>query len=48
VHGSPESCRRQIQAYFDNGVTTSTLAILPLDPELDHWQAVTDLAPNAG
>ncbi|MGK0273942.1 MAG: putative F420-dependent oxidoreductase [Ilumatobacter sp.] len=48
VHGSPEACRAQIQAYFDNGVTTSTLAILPLDPELDHWQAVKDLAPNAG
>jgi len=24
------------------------LAILPFDPELDHWQAVKDLAPNAG
>jgi probable F420-dependent oxidoreductase len=48
VHGSPEACRAQIQAYFDNGVTTSTLAMLPFDPELDHWQAVKDLAPNAG
>ena len=48
VHGSPAECREKIQAYFDNGVTTSSLAILPLDPELDHWQAVRDLAPNAG
>jgi len=48
VHGSPEACRAQIQSYFDNGVTTSSLAILPLDPDLDHWQAVKDLAPNAG
>lgn len=48
VHGSPESCRAQIQSYFDNGVTTSSLSILPLDPDLDHWQAVRDLAPNAG
>lgn len=48
VHGSPEACRAQIQSYFDNGVTTSSLSILPLDPDLDHWQAVTDLAPNAG
>jgi probable F420-dependent oxidoreductase len=48
VHGSPEQCRATIQRYFDNGVTTSTLAILPLDPDLDHWQAVCDLAPNAG
>ena len=28
-------------------VTTSSLAILPLDPALDYWQAVTDLSPNA-
>jgi probable F420-dependent oxidoreductase len=47
VHGSPAACRRQIQAYFDNGVTTSSLALLPLDPELDHWEAVRALAPNA-
>ena len=48
VHGSPAQCRAQIQQYFDNGVTTSSLAILPLDPALDYWQAVTDLSPNAG
>jgi len=48
VHGSPEQCRAQIDAYFDNGVTTSSLAILPLDPDLDYWQAVRDLSPSAG
>ena len=48
VHGSPAECRAKIQAYFDNGVTTSSLAILPLDPDLDHWQAVKDLSPAAG
>jgi probable F420-dependent oxidoreductase len=48
VHGSPEQCRTQIQSYFDHGVTTSSLAILPLDPDLDHWQAVRDLSPAAG
>jgi probable F420-dependent oxidoreductase len=48
VHGSPAACRAKIQAYFDNGVTTSSLAILPLDPDLDYWQAVTDLSPSAG
>lgn len=48
VHGSLAECRAKIQAYFDNGVTTSSLAILPLDPDLDHWQAVRDLAPSAG
>ncbi|BAN01837.1 LLM class F420-dependent oxidoreductase [Ilumatobacter coccineus] len=47
VHGSPAQCRAKIQSYFDNGVTTSSLAILPLDPELNHWQAVKDLAPTA-
>jgi probable F420-dependent oxidoreductase len=48
VHGSPAVCRAKIRSYFDNGVTTSSLAILPLDPELKHWDAVRSLAPNAG
>lgn len=47
VHGSVAECRAKIQAYFDNGVTTTSLAIFPLDPELNHWQAVRDLAPSA-
>jgi hypothetical protein len=46
VHGSAAECRRHIQRYFDNGVTTSSLAILPLAP-FDHWAAVRALAPNA-
>ncbi len=46
VHGSPSQCRATIQKYFDNGVTTSALAILPLDPALDYWQAVKDLSPS--
>lgn len=45
VHGSPEQCRDKIRQYFDNGVTTSTLAIMPFDPELKHWDAVRALAP---
>jgi alkanesulfonate monooxygenase SsuD/methylene tetrahydromethanopterin reductase-like flavin-dependent oxidoreductase (luciferase family) len=48
VHGSPAECRAKIQAYFDNGVTTSSLAIMPFDPELKHWDAVKSLAPAAG
>ena len=48
VHGSPEQCRAQHPGYFDNGVTTTSLAIMPLDPELDHWDAVRGLAPSAG
>jgi probable F420-dependent oxidoreductase len=47
VHGSAAECRAKIQAYFDNGVTTSSLAILPLDPALDYWEAVRSLAPSA-
>jgi len=47
VHGSPEQCRATIQRYFDNGVTTSSLAIMPFDPELKHWDAVKALAPSA-
>jgi probable F420-dependent oxidoreductase len=46
VHGSPEHCRARIQQYFDNGITTSTLAVLPLDRELDPWTAIRALAPN--
>lgn len=47
VHGSPADCRARIQSYYDNGVTTTTLAILPLDPDLSHWDAVKALAPRA-
>ncbi len=45
VHGSPAHCRATIARYFENGVTTSSLAILPLDPELKHGDAVRALAP---
>ena len=48
VHGPPAACRARIQEYFDNGVTTSSLAIMPLDPELHHAEAVRALAPSAG
>lgn len=47
VHGSPAACRARIQEYVDNGVTTTSLAILPLDRDLDHWEAVRSLAPTA-
>jgi probable F420-dependent oxidoreductase len=48
VHGTPERCRARIAEYVAQGVTTTSLAILPLDPELDHWEAVRSLAPTAG
>jgi alkanesulfonate monooxygenase SsuD/methylene tetrahydromethanopterin reductase-like flavin-dependent oxidoreductase (luciferase family) len=45
VHGSPAACRARIQEYFDNGVTTSSLAILAFDPEVPFWDAARGLAP---
>jgi len=45
IHGTPEACRARIQEYVDHGVTTTALAPLPLDPELDVWEAIRSLAP---
>jgi len=47
VHGSPAECRAKIDRYFANGVNTSSLAILALDPAVDFWSAVESLAPRA-
>jgi probable F420-dependent oxidoreductase len=47
VHGTPAECRAHIQRYFDAGVTTSSLMVLSLDPDLDHRAAVRDLSPSA-
>jgi len=47
VHGSPEHCRRTVQRYFDNGVTTTSLAIMAFDPEQSFWDAVRLMAPTA-
>jgi len=47
VHGSAAQCRAKIDQYFANGVTTSSLAILGLDPEMNFWQSVKDLSPSA-
>jgi probable F420-dependent oxidoreductase len=47
VHGSPEACKAKVQSYFDHGVTTSSLAIMPFDPDLNHWEAVRSLAPQS-
>ncbi|CAN5556278.1 LLM class F420-dependent oxidoreductase [soil metagenome] len=46
VHGAPEACREQIGRYFDHGVTTSALAVMPFG--IDARQAARDLAPAAG
>ncbi|MET0323595.1 MAG: LLM class F420-dependent oxidoreductase [Ilumatobacteraceae bacterium] len=47
VHGSAAYCRQRIQQYFDNGVTTSSLALMSLDPDVSYWDAARMLAPNA-
>jgi probable F420-dependent oxidoreductase len=47
VHGPPEACREHIGRYFDNGVTTSTLAVMPFGG-IDPRQAARDLSPAAG
>jgi probable F420-dependent oxidoreductase len=44
VHGPPEACREHIQRYIDNGVTTTSLAIMPFG--IDPRQAMRDLAPR--
>jgi probable F420-dependent oxidoreductase len=46
VHGSPEQCRATIARYFANGVTTSSLALMPFAP-FDFRAAVRALAPRA-
>ncbi len=46
VHGPPEACREHIGRYFDNGVTTSSLAVMPFG--VDARQAARDLSPAAG
>ena len=43
VHGSPEACKEHIGRYFENGVTTAALAVMPFG--IDQRQAVRDLAP---
>ncbi len=47
VHGSAEKCRATIKKYFDNGVTTSSLAIVAFDPEVNFWQCAETLSPSA-
>ncbi|MEY2642705.1 MAG: hypothetical protein RLZZ368_1352 [Actinomycetota bacterium] len=47
IHGSAAHCRAKIDEYFANGVTTSSLAILGLDPELNYWESVKALSPSA-
>ncbi len=45
IHGSPESCREQIDAYLDAGVDTAAIAVMPF-AGVDIRQAARDLAPR--
>jgi probable F420-dependent oxidoreductase len=49
IHGTPEAIRAHIQRYFDNGVTTAAIAMLPVPGEspADAMTHVRELAPNA-
>jgi probable F420-dependent oxidoreductase len=49
IHGTPEAIRAHIQQYFDNGVTTAAIAMLPVPGEspADALAHVRELAPNA-
>ncbi len=47
VHGSPAACRARIGDYLDAGVTTTSLALLPFDPQLGFWEAARALSPSA-
>ena len=45
LHGAPESCREQVQAYVDAGVRTPVLAVLPTPERPDRsalWTSCAD------
>jgi alkanesulfonate monooxygenase SsuD/methylene tetrahydromethanopterin reductase-like flavin-dependent oxidoreductase (luciferase family) len=46
IHGTPEACREHLERYFDNGVTTAALALVPFG--VDPRQAMRDMAPAKG
>jgi len=47
VHGTPEQCRDQVQAYVDAGVRTPTIALLPT-PEASDPAALLELVRRLG
>lgn len=47
LHGTPEQCRDQVQAYVDAGVRTPTIALLPT-PEGPDPDALVDLVRRLG
>jgi probable F420-dependent oxidoreductase len=47
LHGTPESCRTQVQAYADAGVKTPVIALLPT-PDATDPASVVDLVRRLG
>ena len=47
IHGSPESCRDQVQAYADAGVKTPVMALLPTPDGPANLNLLRDLGPVA-
>jgi probable F420-dependent oxidoreductase len=45
IHGDIPTCRAKVQAYIDAGVTTTSVALLPL-AKFDYWECVKGLSPN--
>lgn len=48
IHGSPESCRDQVQAYADAGVKTPVMLLLPTPAGPADLDLLAALAPGAG
>jgi len=44
INGSVEECRAHVDRYFENGVTTASLSIMPF-PGVDYDAAIEGLAP---
>lgn len=47
LHGSPQSCRDQVQAYVEAGVGTPVLALLPTPAGPPTLELLRDLGPEA-
>lgn len=47
LHGTPERCRGQVQAYADAGVRTPVIALLPT-PDMSTPEAVADVVRRLG
>lgn len=45
INGSWEECRAGIQRYFDAGLDTATLSLIP-SPDLDPVESIVELAPR--